>query len=218
MKLYDLGISPFSARVRIVARLKNLPITFEVSPDPLRSDEFKAKFPLGKIPLLLLDDGSVIAESWVIMEYLEDAFPAVRLRPADPLACAQMRVLGRFADLYLGPALFPLFGQLTALVRDAAMVQRQLTATADEVKKLARLIESMPVLGERPLDLGDIALLATMYFVDAIPPLFESRSVLPEYPSVQRWWDRVRGNSAVSLTLGEIESGLQRFLSSIGKK
>ena len=40
----------------------------------------------------LVDDGAVIIESTVINEYLDDAYPEHRLRPADSRACARMRL------------------------------------------------------------------------------------------------------------------------------
>ena len=46
--------------------------------------------PRGVVPTLI-HDGKVIRESNVILEYLEDAFPAHPLRPADPFERAEMR-------------------------------------------------------------------------------------------------------------------------------
>jgi len=69
MKLYDLSNSPCAARLRIQIRLKNLPVAMDEPPFALCSSEFLEAFPPGKLPLLLLDDDSTIAESTVIMDY-----------------------------------------------------------------------------------------------------------------------------------------------------
>jgi glutathione S-transferase len=66
--------------------------------------EFRAINPEGIVPVLV-HDGRVVRESTVINEYLEDAFPAVRLRPADLWLRAEMRVLTKFVDEYFCPAL-----------------------------------------------------------------------------------------------------------------
>ncbi|KAI8466136.1 MAG: hypothetical protein J3K34DRAFT_524807 [Monoraphidium minutum] len=92
---------------------------------------FRARAPLGKIPALMVMGGgggggggaageagseagaAVLYESEVILEWLEDAFPHPPLLPADPLARAQARLVSRFHDLYLEPALrrlYPLVG------------------------------------------------------------------------------------------------------------
>jgi len=217
MQLYDLSFSPYSARVRIAVRLKDLPVRIVAPPHALPSDDFKAKFPLGKIPVLLLDNGVNLPESWVILEYLEDCHDQPPLRPADPLGKAQMRLLGRFADLYLGPALFPLFGELRQPSGDAAKVSAALTQTRAELVKLERLLAELPPFHERALHLGDIGLLTTMFYVLAVTPWFGLADALEPQPGVRQWWDAVRQVAAVHQTLDEMDQGFRAFLRQIGK-
>ena len=217
MKLYDLSFSPYSSRVRIVIRAKGLPV--EVCPPPvaLRTEDFKTRFPMGKIPLLELDDGTCLPESWVIMEYLEDIYPQSPLRPSDSLACAQMRVLNRLADVHLGPALFPLFGLLMQADPDKQKIAAQLQAVEQELRKTARVLDDMLPLDARPMNLGDISLVTTVYFVDAILPLFGSAMPLQPHAPLLKWWHAMRDVSAVRLTLDEIDVGFQAFLKQIGR-
>ena len=218
MKLYDLAISPFSARVRIVARLKGLDIECVPPPLALKSAEFKARHALGKIPILELEDGETLAESWAIMEYLDERFSQISLSPTDALARAQMRVRGRVADLYLGPALFPIFSELTTpeSPERTARIQRQLQACAMETAKLDRVFDATVPLGERAIDLGDIALATTAYFVDAIPPLFDTASPVALEAGVARWWRSVNDAPAIKQTLAEIDAAFRGFLDKIG--
>ncbi len=65
---------------------------------------FRAINPQGMVPVLV-HDGRSITESTVINEYLEDAFPQVPLRPADPFERARMRVWTKYVDEYFCPAL-----------------------------------------------------------------------------------------------------------------
>jgi glutathione S-transferase len=65
---------------------------------------FRAINPEGMVPVLV-HDGRVVRESTVINEYLEDVFPDVPLRPADPWLRAEMRVLTKYVDEYFCPAL-----------------------------------------------------------------------------------------------------------------
>jgi len=62
---------------------------------------YLAKNPTGKFPCLELEDGTFIGESKVILNYLEDAYPAVPLLPASPLARARVRELMEVIDVYL---------------------------------------------------------------------------------------------------------------------
>lgn len=66
--------------------------------------EFVALNPNGQVPVLV-HDGAVITESTVINEYLEDVFPEIPLRPADPVWRAKMRIWSKFVDEYFCPAL-----------------------------------------------------------------------------------------------------------------
>ena len=68
------------------------------------SPEFVKLNPNGQVPVLV-HDGAIITESTVINEYLEDVFPEVPLRPANPVARARMRIFSKFVDEYFCPAL-----------------------------------------------------------------------------------------------------------------
>jgi glutathione S-transferase len=64
---------------------------------------FLAINPSGQVPVLV-HDGAVIVESTVISEYLEDVFPEVPLRPADPLRAAAARVMVKYVDDHVMPS------------------------------------------------------------------------------------------------------------------
>jgi glutathione S-transferase len=68
------------------------------------SPEFVKLNPNGQVPVLV-HNGAIITESTVINEYLEDVFPEVPLRPADPVERARMRIFSKFVDEYFCPAL-----------------------------------------------------------------------------------------------------------------
>jgi glutathione S-transferase len=66
--------------------------------------EFVKLNPNGQVPLLV-HDGTVITESTLINEYIEDVFPEPKLRPDDPAARAHMRFWTKYVDEYFCPAL-----------------------------------------------------------------------------------------------------------------
>lgn len=66
--------------------------------------EFLRINPNGQVPVLV-HDGSIITESTVINEYLDDVFPEIPLRPAEPVWRARMRIWNKFVDEYFCPAL-----------------------------------------------------------------------------------------------------------------
>ena len=171
LKLYSLDHSPLRHPCACRSLRKELDIAV-VPPPALATPQFMARFPMGKIPVLELDDGSQLPDSWVIMEYLEDVVPAISLRPEGPGANAHMQLLARYADTYLGPgALFPLFSRVRAPggTKDAG---EALAALDDELGRLQRLLDMLPDFHQRRLHLGDIALAPCLDYVLLLAPMF----------------------------------------------
>lgn len=211
MKLYNLNHSPFATRVRIQIRKKDLNISIEPPPHALRTPEFTERFPLGKIPVLELEDGSHLADSWVIMEYLENVSPGVSLRPDNALAQAHMQSLVRYADTCLGPAgVFPLF----ALVGSGPGVEgaeQSVSALDTELARLDRLLGQLPHFSEREIHLGDIALVPPMDYALLLAPMFGMEQALSAYPLVSEWWDWVRRDTAVATGSDEMLTAAKAF-------
>lgn len=83
MKLLSATPSPFARKARIALHEKGIPFEL-VTEVPWNRDATAPRHnPLGKIPVLLLDDGESIYESGFIVEYLELKYPAVPLLPRD---------------------------------------------------------------------------------------------------------------------------------------
>jgi glutathione S-transferase len=98
VRLIDAPRCPFCARVRIALAEKG--VAFERVEVDLRNrpDWIYDLNATGKVPVL--DDGFVLPESAVIMEYLDDRYPDPPLLPADPAARAEARLrVFRFDDL-----------------------------------------------------------------------------------------------------------------------
>lgn len=73
MKLYMSATSPFARKCRIIARELSLThMIEEVAVDVSDKSQISPVNPLGKVPALVLDDGSVLVDSPVICEYLDD--------------------------------------------------------------------------------------------------------------------------------------------------
>lgn len=214
MKLYNLDHSPYATRVRMQIHKKNLDIAIEPPPEELRSPQFTARFPLGKIPVLELADGSQIPDSWVIMEYLEDVMPSVSLRPEGATARAHMQLLARCADTYLGPnGLFPLFALITSGAgTEGAEQQKQ--ALLAELARLERLLQYLPDFEGRDLHLGDIALVPHMDYVLLLAPMFGMEQPLQDCPRVAAWRDWVGRDAGVTRGSEEMHTAVRAFFGS----
>lgn len=211
MKLYNLDHSPYATRVRTQIHKKDLDIAIEPPPEALRSPEFVARFPLGKIPVLELDDGSHMGDSWVIMEYLENVHPERPLRPAAALARAQMQSLARYADTCLGPAaVFPLFA-LVGSNAGAEGAKDQVAALGQEFSRLERLLNQLPDFAGRELHLGDIALMPHMEYALLLAPMFGMEQPLSAFPRVSAWRDWVLEDESVSRGSNEMLNAAKAF-------
>lgn len=100
MKLLSAPPSPFGRKVKIVAKMKGVMgrITVEtVDTMPTGDTPLNRENPLGKIPVLILDDGTQIYDSAVICEYLDSLKAAPPLFPTGPQRF-QTLTLGALAD------------------------------------------------------------------------------------------------------------------------
>jgi glutathione S-transferase len=70
LKLYGNPISPFSRKAMVIAHELGLKLELIVPTPPYGTPEYRRINPLGKIPALVLDDGSAVFDSPVICEYL----------------------------------------------------------------------------------------------------------------------------------------------------
>lgn len=90
LKLVSFKACPFVQRVVIVLEMKAIDYEIEYIDLACPPDWFLAVSPLKKVPLLIVEN-SVIFESGVINEYIDEAFPVNRLHPEDLLLKAQNR-------------------------------------------------------------------------------------------------------------------------------
>jgi glutathione S-transferase len=100
---------PVANSMKVLICLKEKQLEFESHyVNLLRFEQHEPWFvkinPNGQVPVLV-HDGKIITESTVINEYLDDVFPEIMLRPADPYWRAQMRIWNKFVDEYFCPAL-----------------------------------------------------------------------------------------------------------------
>ena len=101
MHLYDFPQSPNCRRVRMYLAEKGIDIALkalDLSAGEQRMSGFLLKNPFGAVPLLELDDGSVIPESLAIIEYLEELHPDPPLCGTTPFERAQVRAWERRAE------------------------------------------------------------------------------------------------------------------------
>ena len=83
MKLLGSVPSPFTRKVRIVLAEKRVECAFELVDVMAADSPVPAHNPLGKVPVLVLDDGATLYDSRVIAEFLDTVSPKGRLIPEE---------------------------------------------------------------------------------------------------------------------------------------
>ncbi|MBE7620223.1 glutathione S-transferase family protein [Gluconacetobacter entanii] len=73
--LYHLPLSPYSRKVRLALGEKRLPFELKMERVWERRPDYLALNPAGTVPMLVEETGLAIPDSWVICEYLEEAYP-----------------------------------------------------------------------------------------------------------------------------------------------
>ena len=92
LRLLHFPLGPFSRKVRIVLREKELEASLEAVEPWRQRDEVAALNPAAEVPVLL-DGDRVIVDSGVICEYLDETRPEPRLLGLDPAERAEVRRL-----------------------------------------------------------------------------------------------------------------------------
>jgi glutathione S-transferase len=98
MKLLASPLSPYTRKVRIVLAEKRIDCELEMVDVAPAENPVNRYNPLGKIPTLVLDDGTALYDSRVIGEFLDNVSPFSRLIPDDKRDRVQVRRWEALAD------------------------------------------------------------------------------------------------------------------------
>ncbi len=98
MKLIGSLTSPYVRKVRIVLAEKKIDYSFEIDSPWTADSKVSRVNPLGKVPVLLLDDDVPLYDSRVIVEYLDAMTPNNRLIPANGRERVMVRRWEALAD------------------------------------------------------------------------------------------------------------------------
>ena len=96
--LYHLWLSPFSRKVRVALKEKGLDVELKVEKVWERRPEFLSMNAAGTVPVLVEDDGTTIADSGAICEYLEEVYPEKSLTAETPAGRGEVRRLIAWFD------------------------------------------------------------------------------------------------------------------------
>jgi glutathione S-transferase len=177
--------SPFGRKVKIAAAILDLSkeITIEKADPTDASDTIRKQNPLGKIPALVIEDGTVLYDSPVILEYLDHRAGGNKIIPADAAARFKALTLEALCDGVLDACLLQVYeGRWRAAEKHE---QKWLEFQAGKVTRAFAVLEaSPPAIGAMP-DVGAITLACALGYGD----LRFNGTWRKSYPKLVAWLD-----------------------------
>jgi glutathione S-transferase len=166
MILRTAPASPFGRKVRIAASLLGIDgdISIERADTMDPSDSMRRQNPLGKIPILLLDDGTKLFDSRVIIEFLDHRAGGGRIIPAEPKARFAALTLQALCDGLMDASLLLVYeGRWRSADRhEPKWVDHQ----AAKVDRALSSLEADPPVVQGIPHVGDIALACALGYQD----------------------------------------------------
>ncbi|WP_027555322.1 glutathione S-transferase [Bradyrhizobium sp. Cp5.3] len=187
MKIYYSPFSPYVRKVLVAAHELGLAGRIEQLPSaahPINRDQtIIAHNPLGQVPTMLLDDGTALADSRVICEYLDDLASGEKLFPKVPAQRWRALADQSTADGILAAALLSRYE--LAVRPPEKLWQPWLDGQLDKVEtSIAAIEKAAPAFGER-VDIGTISFACAFGYLDLRFPDFGWRS---RHPQCAAWF------------------------------
>ncbi|PZN97638.1 MAG: glutathione S-transferase [Alphaproteobacteria bacterium] len=201
LALYAHPFSSYCQKVLVALYENGLAFEYRHVETPGIGDALKALWPLGRFPVLV-DAGTAITESTIIIEYLELHHPGpVRLIPGDPAAALEVRFLDRFFDNYVMSAMqVPVAEALRGADgrKDTALAEAAVALETAYAWLEVRLAGREWAAGNG-FTIADCAAAPSLFYADWVHPIGASHPILRDYrrrllarPSFARAVDEAR--------------------------
>lgn len=194
MKIYDTKTAPTPRRVRIFLAEKNIPMEYvqvDLQKGENLSKEMRAKNPVGKIPILELDDGTCISESDAICQYFEALQPEPYLFGETPLQKAQIAMWSRQVEFYLFMQIGMCFQHTTGYFKDRMNPIKEYGVEAGInaskfLNVLNRQLEKSQFVAGDAFSIADITTMCSIDFGRVVDVRMKE-----EHTALQEWYKRV---------------------------
>lgn len=194
MKIYDTHTAPTPRRVRIFLAEKNIPMEY-VQVDLQKGEnitpQMRAKNPIGKIPVLELDDGTCISESVAICRYFEELHPEPALMGSTALEKAQIEMWQRQVEMAFFMQIGMCFQHSTGYFKDRMTPVPEYGAVAGKMaasylKVMDRQLGKSQFIAGDSFSIADITALCSIDFARVV-----KIKMTDEQTNLQRWYTEV---------------------------
>jgi glutathione S-transferase len=181
VKLFGSETSPYARKARLALLEKGLPFAWVVAPPREPGSPVPQLNPLGRVPTLVLDDGTVIFDSPVICEYVDSLGGRSPLIPAEPLARMRVKRWEALADGIMDSAVVVRLESLRSADRqDPPTLALHGTAITRALALAAGQLGKRPWCEGNALTLADLALVCALLYLDLRQPERDWRGLHPD--------------------------------------
>ncbi|PCI55574.1 MAG: glutathione S-transferase [Alphaproteobacteria bacterium] len=209
--LFHFWLHPFSRKVRMALTEKKLPFDLTIEKTWERRTEFLAMNPAGDLPLLVEKDGTILSNSQVICEYLDEVYPETNLIGHDPVQRAETRRLVNWFDRKFHK-------EVTENLVDEKLMKAILNLGEPHgpsvragranihyhLDYIGFLTERRQWLAGDTFSLADISAAAQMSAVDYVGDV-----PWEQHPGAQQWYEKIKARTGYSFLVEERVPGFE---------
>ncbi|MEO7496393.1 MAG: glutathione S-transferase N-terminal domain-containing protein [Massilia sp.] len=190
MKLIGSLASPYVRKVRVVLAEKKLDCAFELDNVWAADTTIHLSNPLGKVPCLIMEDGSSLYDSRVIVEYLDTLTPVCKLLPPNGRDRADVKVWEALADGMLDAAVLVRLERTLrpAEQQSAAWIERQMGKVHGALAVMSANLGESPFCKGIHYTLADVAVGCALGWLSFRFPDIDWRG---DYPNLARLLDKL---------------------------
>lgn len=195
MKLFDGGRAPNPRRVRVFLAEKGIEVPIvpvDMGAMEHRSEQVRSRNPLQSLPVLELDDGTILTETVAICRYFEEIQPAPPLFGDGAVGRALVEMWQRRVELELFLRVAHAFRHIHPAMKEweAPQIPEWGEANKPKVTKFLHFLDGE--LANREFIAGDAYTIADITGLIAIDFMKPARIALPDdCVHVRRWYEAV---------------------------
>ncbi len=214
MKIYGAILSPFVCRVLLALRYKGIDHAVEMPKDGMKTPEYLKLNPMAKMPTMK-DGATVLPESGVIVEYIDQKYPKKPIIPGTAKAAAQARLMATISDLYVQNPTTSLFRQRDPKTRDKKAVKEGLAALDHGLSVLNDLMaDGGPWAMGKRFTIADCYALPALFFVMLLTPNFGLKDPLAKHKKVKKYWAALKRDPMTKQAIKEMDAMAKQFFGS----
>ncbi|GGY11391.1 glutathione S-transferase [Massilia dura] len=190
MKLIGSLASPYVRKVRVVLAEKKLDYQIQLENVWSADTSIHLVNPLGKVPCLVMEDGCVMYDSRVIVEYLDTLTPVCKLLPQNGRERADVKNWEALADgvVDAAAAVRAERTQRPAGLQSEPAIERQLAKVTRGLASLSERLSDAPWCAGNHYSLADVAAGCTLGWLSFRFPEIDWRT---PHPNLARLYDRL---------------------------